>query len=188
MADTVTFFPLTGLPLASLSVTVRVMAAVLSATAEVGDAVIVDALTDTAPAVNVTVAVLVRLMLSVILMADIVFASALVDLMTAVVRPFASVGDVGCVMVFPVPVADIVTFFPLIGLLLASSKVMVTVTPVVLSVDTEVGDTVIVDALAETGPAVKVTVTVLVRLMLSVVTVAAMVLASALVDLTLAVV
>lgn len=91
-------------------------------------------------------------------------------------------------MVLPVPVADMVTFFPLTGLLLASSKVMVTVAPVVLSVDTEVGEAEMVEVLAEIGPAVNVTVAVLVRLMLSGVTVAEMVLLSAFVDLILAVV
>lgn len=85
VAAMVTFFPLTTLLLASFSVMVTVIAAVLSATAEAGDAVIVEALADTAPAVKVTVAVLVRLMLSVVSVADIVFASALVDLITAVV-------------------------------------------------------------------------------------------------------
>lgn len=51
----------------------------------VGEAAIVDTLADTAPAVNVTVAVLVRVILSVVSVADMVFTSALVDLITAVV-------------------------------------------------------------------------------------------------------
>lgn len=90
---------------------------------------------------------------------------------------------------FPVTgVADIVTFFPLTGLPSLSLSVIVTVTPVVLSVDTGLGGIVIVDALAETGPAMKVTVTVLVRVILSIITVVEMVFISALVDLILAVV
>lgn len=89
-------------------------------------------------------------------------------------------------MVFPVPVADIVTFFPLTGLSLTSSRVTVTVAPDALSTEIELGETIIVDLLAD--PGVKVTVTVLVRVMLSVVTVAEMVLASAFVDLMVAVV
>lgn len=84
VADIVTFLPLTGLPLESLSVTVTVIADVLSAMVEEGDAAMVDALADTAPAMNDTVAVWVKLMLSVVSMADIVFVSAWVDLITAV--------------------------------------------------------------------------------------------------------
>lgn len=95
VADMVTFFPLTGLPLASLSVMVKVMAAMPSAKAEVGVAATVEALVDTAPGVKVTVAVLVRLILSVASVAEIVLASALVDLMVAVVCPLALVTVVG---------------------------------------------------------------------------------------------
>lgn len=85
VADIVTVLPLIGLLLASLSVMVKVMAEMPSARAEVGEATIVEVLVDTAPAVNVTVAVLVRVMLSVASVADMVLASALVDLRVAVV-------------------------------------------------------------------------------------------------------
>ena len=78
------------------------------------------------------------------------------------------------------------TFLPLTGLSLASNRVTVTVT--VSSTDGDEVETEIVDLLAETAPAVKVTVAALVRLMLSVVSVAEMVLTSALVDLIVAVV
>lgn len=84
VAARATFFPLTRLSLASLRVMVTVIVAVLSATAEVGAAAIVDTLADTAPDVKVTVTVLVRLRLSVISVAEIVFASVFVDLMVAV--------------------------------------------------------------------------------------------------------
>jgi hypothetical protein len=92
------------------------------------------------------------------------------------------------VIAFPVPVDDIVTLFPLTGLPSLSLSVMVTVAPVVLSVETGLGGAAIVDTLAETGPAMKVTVAVLVKVMLPSVTVAVMVLVSALVDLMVAVV
>lgn len=112
--------------------------------------------------------------------------SALVDLMVAVVCPLASVGDVGCVMVLAVPVAEIVTFFPPKALLLASFRVTVTVMAEMPSAMAEVEEAEIVDVLTDGSPGVKVIVTVLVRVMLSAVTVAEIILTSALVDLTLA--
>lgn len=69
------------------------------------------------------------------------------------------------------------------GLLLASKRVTVIVAVAVLSARTEVGETVTVEVLAETAPGVKVTFTEFVNARLSVVLVAVMVLASALVDL-----
>lgn len=90
-------------------------------------------------------------------------------------------------MVLPEPVAETVTFFPETGLPLASFKVTVIVAPVVLSTDKDVGETKIVDVVADTGP-VKVTETVLVKAMLSVVSVAETVLAPASNDFMVAVV
>lgn len=87
-------------------------------------------------------------------------------------------------MVFPVPVAERLTFLPLIGLSLASSRVTVTVTPAASSTEIELGATAIFDLLAETGPGVKVTVVW--REMES--TAAVIVFTSALVDLIAAVV
>lgn len=79
------------------------------------------------------------------------------------------------------------TFFPLTGLSLASSRVTVTVAPEALSTGIEAGETMSVDLLADTGPGVKVTAAVLARAMLSVVSVAEIVFASAFVDLMVAV-
>lgn len=81
------------------------------------------------------------------------------------------------------PDAERLTVLLLMGLLLASKRVTVTIAVAVLSARTEVGETVTVDALAETAPGVKITVAEPVNVMLSVVLVAVMVLVSALVDL-----
>lgn len=75
----------TELLLASKKVTVIVAVAVLSARMEDGETDTVEALGDTAPGVKVTVGWLDNVMLSVVLVAVRVLASALVDLMVAVV-------------------------------------------------------------------------------------------------------
>lgn len=87
-------------------------------------------------------------------------------------------------MVFPVPVADMVTFFPFTRLLLASFSVIVTVDSEVPSAVKVVGLAETVEALADTGPGVKVAVPE--KEIES--TVAVIVLVSALVDLRVAVV
>lgn len=86
-------------------------------------------------------------------------------------------------MVLLDPDADRLTLLLLTGLLLASKRVTIIVAVAVLSARTEVGETVAVEVLAETAPGVKVTFTEFVNARLSVVLVAVMVLASALVDL-----
>lgn len=90
-------------------------------------------------------------------------------------------------MVFPVPVVEMVTLLPLIGLLLLSSNVMVTVIDKFPSATADVGEADIIDVAPDIGPEVKVTVVVLIRLMLSVVLVADIVFVSAFVDLIVAV-
>lgn len=91
-------------------------------------------------------------------------------------------------MVLPVPVVEMLTLFPLTGLSLASSRVTVTVSPAVLSTEIELGETAIVDLLADTAPGTNMTMAVLVRGKLSVVSVAEMIFVSAFVDLIVAVV
>lgn len=84
MAETVTFFPETTLPLASFKVTVIVAPAVLSTDKEVGETEMVDVVVDTGP-VKVTETVLVKAMVSVVSVAETVFDPASDDFMVAVV-------------------------------------------------------------------------------------------------------
>ena len=80
--------------------------------AVIGDvAVTVERTGDTGAGMTVTAAVCV--MSTVFTRADTVFASALVELSVPVATPFASDGPTGGVTVFPVPVTDSVTVFPL---------------------------------------------------------------------------
>lgn len=83
MAETVTFLPETGLPLASFKVTVIVAPAVLSTDKLVGETEMVDVVADTAP-VKVTETVLVKAMVSVVSVAETVLAPASVDFIVAV--------------------------------------------------------------------------------------------------------
>lgn len=78
--------------------------------------------------------------------------------------------------------AETETFLPETGLPKASFKVTVIVDIVVLSAGKLAGAAEMVDTLADTAPAVKVTATVLDKATLSVVSVAEIVLVSALVD------
>lgn len=82
--------------------------------------------------------------------------------------------------------AETVTFFSETGLPDASFRVTVIVAPAVLSTDKDVGETEMVDIVADTGP-VKVTETVLVKAMVSVVSVAETVFDPASVDFIVAV-
>jgi hypothetical protein len=75
----VTVFPGTGLLLASRNVIVIVDVATPFAVTVVGAAVTVDVVADTAPAVNVTLAVCVTVMVSVVSVAVIVLVPALVE-------------------------------------------------------------------------------------------------------------
>jgi hypothetical protein len=80
------------------------------------------------------------------------------------------------------------TVFPLTGLLFASRSVMVIVEVATPSAVTVAGLAVTVDALADTAPTVKVTEAVCVSVMVSVVSVAMIVLVPALVERTVPVV
>jgi hypothetical protein len=185
----VTVLPLTGLLLVSRSVTVSVEVVVPSATTVVGAAATVDVVADTTPAVNVTAAVWVTTMESVVSVAVSVLVPAVVDRTVPVVCPLALVGVAGCTRVSVAPREDArVTVLPLTGLLFASRKVIVSVDVVVPSAVTVVGLAVTVDAVADTGPAVNVTDAVCVTVMLSVVSVAVSVLVPAVVDCTVPVV
>jgi hypothetical protein len=175
-----TVLPLTGLPFASRSVTVMVDVATPSATTVVGLAVTVDALADTAPAVKVTKAVWVTVIVSVVSVPVSVAVPAVVERTVPVVCPFASVGVVGCVTV--PSVAARLTVFPLTGLLFASRSVTVIVDVVIPSATTVAGLAVTVDAVADTAPAVKVTDAVWVSVIVSVVSVAVIVLVPAVVE------
>jgi hypothetical protein len=91
--------------------------------------------------------------------ADTVFAPTTVELSVPVATPFAPVVPVGCVSVFPVPVAESTTVAPLIGFPPASFTVTVIVA-VPLPAVIALGATVTVDWPAETAPAVTVTAAV----------------------------
>jgi hypothetical protein len=91
----VTVLPLTGLLLVSRNVTVIVDVATPSATTVVGLAVTVEVVADTAPAVNVTDAVCVTVIVSVVSVAVTAVVPATVDRIVPVVWPLASVGADG---------------------------------------------------------------------------------------------
>jgi hypothetical protein len=95
VAARLTVLPATGLLLASRKVTVIVDVASPSAVAVVGLALTVEAVADTAPVVNVTDAVCVTVMLSVVSVAVIVAVPAVVERTVPVVCPVALVGTAG---------------------------------------------------------------------------------------------
>jgi hypothetical protein len=165
---------------ASRSVTVIVDVERPSATTVAGFAVTVDAVADTTPAVNVTDAVWVTVIVSVTSVAVSVLVPALVDRIVPVVWPFASVGAVGWTSESVPPRDELsVTVLPLTGLLFASRKVTVIVDVATPSAVSVVGFTVTVDAVAETAPAVNVTAAVWVTVIPSVTSVAVIVLVPA---------
>ena len=88
-----------------------------------------------------------------------VFDSGIRELSVPVTTPLALVGPTGCVRVLPIPVAESVTVAPLIGLPFASLAVTVIV-DVSGPTAIEAGAAVSVDVVAETGPAVTLTVAV----------------------------
>jgi hypothetical protein len=157
----VTVFPLTGLLLVSRSVTVIVEVATPSAVTVVGLAATVDAVADTAPAVNVTAAVGVTVIASVVSVAVSVLVPAVVDRTVPVVCPLALVTAAGWTMVSVAPREDAnVTVLPLTELLFTSRSVIVIVEVVVPSAVTVVGLAVTVDVAADTAPAPHVTLEV----------------------------
>jgi len=150
-----TVAPSIGFPLASFAVTVTVE---LPVPATIGDvAVTVDCAADTAPAVTTTVAVWVRVTASIV--ADTVFASAVVDDSVPVATPLAFVVPTGCISVFPVVgVAASVTVAPAIGFPFASRAVTVMVDVPLPAVIGDVAVT--VDRAEDTKPALTTTVVV----------------------------
>ena len=124
VAARTTVAPSTGLPLASLAVTVIVE---LPLPAAIGDvALTADCAADTVPGFTTTVAVCVTATPSIV--AETVFEPAVVDERVPVATPLAFVVPTGCVSVFPaVGVAASVTVAPWIGLPLASFAVTVIV-------------------------------------------------------------
>ena len=161
VADSTTVAPLIGLPLASFTVTV-IVALPLPAESDVGAALTVDWAAETAPTVTLTLAVCVTAV--PLIVADTVFDSATVELSVPVATPLALVVPLGCVSVFPLPVAASTTVASLIGLPFASFAVTVTVElPIPAAI--ELGAAVTVDIEAETGPGVTLTDAVCVKAM-----------------------
>src|SRR5213593_2574447 len=103
-----TVAPWIGLPLPSRAVTVMVEPV---PPAVIGDvALTVDCAAETVPAFTTTVAVCVTA--TVLIVAETVFDSAVVDAMVPVATPLAFVVPTGCVSVLPVPVAACTTVAP----------------------------------------------------------------------------
>src|SRR6267378_264667 len=159
VAASTTAAPLIRLPLPSFAVTV-IVAGPPPAAMLAGAAATVDAVADSAPAVTVTAAVCVTAVPPAV--ADTVFGSATVELIVPVATPLPFVVPVGCVTVFPVPVAANITVAPPPALPLASLAVtvIVVVAPPALML---AGAAATVDADADTAPAVTVTAAVAVR-------------------------
>src|SRR5439155_923101 len=123
LAASTTVAPSIGLPLASFAVTVIVEVPLPAAIGDV--AATVDCAAETAPTFTTTVAGCV--MASVLIVADTVFDSAAVELSVPVATPLAFVVALGCVTVFPKPVALRMTVAPATGLPSASRAVTVIV-------------------------------------------------------------
>ena len=181
----VTVLPLTGLLLTSCKVTVMVEVEVPSATTEVGDALTVDWAAVTGP-VNVTLAVCVMVMESELSVAVNTSVAAVVDFTVKVTTPAAlEVPDAAEIVGLPEPeVFASVTVLPETGLPFASSRVTVMIEEVIPSAVTEPGEALTVDCAAVTGPAVKVTRAVRMRVTESELSVAVKTSAAAVVDFT----
>lgn len=95
VAEISIFLPGTGLPNWSFKVTVSVVPKISSTDIVVGKAETVDTVADTTPAVKVTVAVLVKAIVSVTSVAERVLASALVDFIVPVTTPLVFVAAAG---------------------------------------------------------------------------------------------
>src|SRR3989442_11891586 len=126
--------------------------------AAIGDvAVTVDSVADTVPGFTTTVAVCV--MATELMVAEMVFVSAVVELSVPVATPLALVVPTGCVNVLPVVgVAASTTVAPAIGLPLASLAVTVMVD---VPLPAAIGDVAVtVDCAAETAPTFTTTVAI----------------------------
>src|SRR3989449_760307 len=147
-----TVAPAIGLPKASRAVTVTVEVPV---PAVIGDvAARLDCAPETVLAATTTVAVCVTP--TALMVADTVFDSGTTELSVPVATPLAFVLALGCVSVFPKPVADNATVAPGIGLPNPSLAVTVIVE---VPVPAAIGDVAVsVDWAAETAPAFTTTV------------------------------
>ena len=129
----------------------------LLAVRDVGEDVRDDRVTETSPGTTVTVAVWVIGVPPIV--ADTVLVPVVVELRAPVATPVALVAPAGWVSVLPVPVADITTVAPPTGFANASRAVTVmleaTPPPLAWMLD---GEALTVDVVAETGPALTVTV------------------------------
>jgi hypothetical protein len=160
VAASVTVAPGIGFPNPSFSVTVMVdvtpppLAAIVP-----GDTATDDCEAETAPAVTATFAVCATGTPSIV--AVTVFVPTLVELSVPVAAPLSFVVPLGCVTLFPDPVAAKTTVEPLIGFPYSSFAVtvMVDVTPPLLA-PIVAGETATVDCEADTAPGVTVTVAV----------------------------
>src|SRR6266516_3699807 len=134
--------------------------------AVIGDvALTVDCAADTVPGFTTTVAVCATA--TPLIVADTVFDSATTELSVPVATPLAFVVALGCVSVFPLPVADNATVAPGIGLPNPSLAVTVIVE---IPVPAAIGDVAVsVDWAAETAPAFTTTVAVCVMATASIV-------------------
>src|SRR5439155_250273 len=157
VAVRLTLAPPTGFPLASRAVTVIVEEP--PAGIDAGAAATVEVVADTAPAVNISRAAWGNA--SVLIVAEVVFPPGVVELNVAVRRPVVgSVVPVAGVRVFPVPPDAVrLTLAPPIGLPAASRAVTVIVLvpdPAVI----DAGAAATVEVVADTAPAVTVTLAV----------------------------
>ena len=113
VAASTTVAPWTGLPSASLAVTV-IVDVLVPLDAVIGEvAATLDCAPDTVLACTTTVAVCV--ITTPLIVADTVFDSATAELNVPVATPSAVVGPLGCVSVFAVPVAASTTVAPAIA-------------------------------------------------------------------------
>jgi hypothetical protein len=153
VAASVTVAPGIGFPTPSFTVTVIVETTEpLLAVIDPGEAATADCDADTLPTVTVTVCVCVTATPSIV--AETVFVPTPVELSVPVVTPLPFVVPLGCVRVFPDPVAASTTVEPLIGFPNPSFAVtvIVEVSPPLLA-PIVAGETATLDCDAETGPA-----------------------------------
>ncbi len=156
VAASTTVAPWTGLPSASLAVTV-IVDVLVPLDAVIGEvAATLDCAPDTVLACTTTVAVCV--ITTPLIVADTVFDSATAELNVPVATPSAVVGPLGCVSVFAVPVAASTTVAPAIAFPNPSLAVTVIVDAPVPAAIGDVAAT--VDCAADTAPGFTTTVAV----------------------------
>lgn len=115
VAERLSALPEMALPKASTNVTVMLAVELLSASATSGNTDTVDLLEETEPIVKVTIAVLVRVILSVVSVAERVLGPRLVELIVAKACPLGLVAEAGWMILTLASEADRLTFLPLTG-------------------------------------------------------------------------